>query len=136
MDQSGFGIDLYLHRSPTYFPKSRCRTKNRFFAALVFVKSFANNFSRLTTKEIDNHFTIRDTWSFANVDFSIMQTKTISLLFEYFGGALEQLLFGILCCALHSGSHNHCRAARAGGDVVRRYVGIELGHGNLIQANG
>jgi hypothetical protein len=64
-NHSRFRIHFDLHGSPTYLPKSRCRPQNCLGASLILVKSFPDDFSRLTAKEIDNYFTIGNAFAFA-----------------------------------------------------------------------
>src|SRR5262245_60870066 len=64
-NHSRFRIHLDLHRPPTYLPKSRRRPQDCLRASLILVKSFPDDFSGLTTKEIDNYFTIGNAFTFA-----------------------------------------------------------------------
>jgi hypothetical protein len=66
------------------------------------------------------------------MDFAILNKQIVRLLLENFAGTLKKLTLGILCRALHRQAHHHHRATRAGGNVVRSNIGIELGNRYLI----
>src|SRR5262245_52256814 len=71
-NHSRFRIDFDLHRAPTYFPKSCRRSQDCLLASLVLIKSFPNNFSGLTAKEIYNNFTIGNAFALAYMNFALM----------------------------------------------------------------
>jgi len=54
-------------------------------------------------------------------------------LFEHFGSTLQQLLSDVLGGAQNRRSHDDHGAARAGGNIVGRDIGIELRDGNLLK---
>src|SRR4029434_8549901 len=64
-NHSRFRIHLDLHGSPTYLPKSRRRPQDCLGASLILIKTFADDFSGLTAKEIDNYFTIGNPFALA-----------------------------------------------------------------------
>src|SRR5262245_2489265 len=64
-NRSRFGIHLDFHGSPPYIQKHRRRPQHSLRSSLIFVKSFPNDFSGLTTKEIDNYFTIGNAFTLA-----------------------------------------------------------------------
>src|SRR5215467_622270 len=76
-----------------------------------------------------------DVLSLGAFDSSILEHQSIGGHFEHFSSMPQQLTFQVLGSPLDGESHHDRGAAGVGVDVIGRYIGIELSHGDTAQWN-